>query len=207
MPQTLLALLALLLASFLQLHQQQLSNQSHQGMVESELSLAATGLASEVIEMIGARAFDRTTAPPQIHKANGAVPDSPVGFSSASTFGTTSLCDLLTPGNGKKCNDVDDVHGDVWRPARVDLAHGRYLDFEVRTRVFYVSSVESMEPAPAPTIHKRVVMDIRTPYVSHAQDGTLRVTRVLSYDPIKALKDYETWYEREVANGTIIPQN
>lgn len=198
MPQTLLALLALVLASFLSFNQQRLSSRSHQNMVSSELELAATGLASEVIEMIGARAFDRTTAPEKIHNAGGSVPSTPDGFSPASSFGNNPDCDLLTPGNGASCNDVDDVHWGGWRPARVDLAHGRYLDFEVRTSVFYVTSAESMEPAPSPTLHKRVVMDVRTDLVPSAPDGILRVTRVLSYDPIKAKKDYETW---KVKNG------
>jgi hypothetical protein len=206
MPQTLLALLALVLASFLSFNQQRLSSRSHQNMVSSELELAATGLASEVIEMIGARAFDRSTAPGRIEDADGVVPTTPAGFAPASTFGTSAYCDLLTPADGASCNDVDDLHGGGWRPARVDLAHGRYLDFEVRTQVFYVSSAESMAPAPAPTLHKRVVMDIRTDLVPSAPDGILRVTRVISYDPIKASRDHEAWREKTGLNDDVVVQ-
>lgn len=203
MPQTLLALLALSLASFLSFNQQRLTSRSHQTMVSSELELAATGLASEVIEMIGARSFDRNSTPASVHSKYGHIPDSPDEFSSPSTFGALGTCDLLRPDvNGSTCNDVDDVHGDQWRPIQVDLAHGRVLDFEVRTRVYYVTSTESMEPSSAPTLHKRVVMDVRTPLVASAPEGILRVTRVLSYDPVKAAMDYENSGLADSGSGT-----
>lgn len=192
MPQTLLSLLALVLASFLSFNQQRLGVRSHQTMVGGELELAATGLASEVIEMIGARSFDERSTPALVHLASGAVPVSPTAFSAPSAFGTASACDLLRPALTPACDDVDDVHSADWRPVAVDLAHGRSLDFEVRTQVYYVASTESMDPSPVPTIHKRVVMDVRTPLAPQATDGILRVTRVISYDPVKAAMDYET---------------
>lgn len=191
MPQTLLALLALVLASFLSFNQQRLTKRAHQTMVSSELELAATGLASEVIEMVGARSFDEASTPEKIHDKHGAVPTTPGAFSPPGSFGGDQDCDLLLPQATPGCDDVDDLHSEAWRPARVDLAHGRSLEFEVRTKVFYVTSTESMEPAPAPTLHKRVTMDVRTGLVPGAPEGILRVTRVLSYDPIKAAMDYE----------------
>lgn len=191
MPQTLLALLALVLASFLSFNQQRLTVRSYQTMVSSELELAATGLASNVIEMIGARSFDENTTPEKIDAAGGLVPQSPLSFSTPGSFGMLGECDLLSPADTPGCDDVDDVHGDDWRAVPVDLAHGRSLDFEVRTQVYYVASTESMVPTSIPTLHKRVVMDIRTDHVPGATEGIIRVTRVLSYDPIKAEMDYE----------------
>ena len=195
MPQTLLALLALVLASFLMFNQQRLTARSHTNMVNDEVELAATGLASEILEFIGARSFDEESTPYAIY-LDGAVPDSPSVFTSSGSFGSTDRgslgCDFLAPANTPECDDLDDVDGLGWTPVEVTLAHERTLGFEVRTQVYYVDDTESMTPASGRTRHKRVVMDIRSDHVAgDEQDGLLRVTRVFSYDPVKAEMDYE----------------
>jgi hypothetical protein len=191
MPQTLLALLALALASLLTFNQQRLTVRSQQGMVGNEIELAAAGLASEVLELIGARSFDEETTPERIAAASGVIPYSPSGFSDASSFGVAGGCDYLVPANTPACDDVDDVGGSDWTPVAVGLARGRSLEFDIRTDVFYVASTTSMEPADAPTRHKRVILDVRSPYVTTGTGEVLRVTRVFSYDPVKAEMDYE----------------
>lgn len=191
MPQTLLALLALMLASLLTFNQQRLTARAQRTMVANEIELAAAGLASEVLEFIGARSFDETTTPEAIGTNGGTVPESPVGFSGNAEFGTLGGCDLLQPSATPSCNDIDDLDGLDWTPVDVELAHGRSLTFEVRTDVFYVDSPTSMSPANTPTRHKRVVLDLRSDYVHQGEDGQLRVTRVFSYDPVKAAMDYE----------------
>ena len=206
MPQTLLALLALVLSSLLVFNQQRLTLRSQTNMVTDEAELAAAGLASEVIEFVGARSFDEESTPYAIYRS-GEIPESPSAFSNASTFGAadrgTDGCNLLAPAATRECDDVDDVDGLGWTPVRVPLAGGRWLGFDVRTQVYYVDNTESMEPAGAPTLHKRVVMDIRSDHVvGDEADGLLRVTRVISYDPVKAAMDYEN-DEIYGPNGTI----
>lgn len=192
MPQTLLALLALTLASFLSFNQQRLTLRAQQTMISNEIELAATGLASEVLEFIGARSFDENTTPEVIASRDGVVPAGPSAFSGDGSFGYSGACDLLMPANTPDCDDIDDLDGRDWTEVEVALAHGRSLTFEIRTDVFYVDDPSSMERADAPTRHKRVVMDLRSPYVTgDEQDGALRVTRVFSYDPVKAEMDYE----------------
>lgn len=191
MPQTLLSLLALALASLLTFNQQRLTVRSQQGMVADEVELAAAGLASEILELVGARSFDEATTPEKIAAGGGAIPYSPAEFSSAGSFGVAGGCDYLVPANTPDCDDVDDVGGADWTPVAVRLARGRTLDFDVRTDVFYVASTTSMEPAEAPTRHKRVILDVRSPYVTTGPAEVLRVTRVVSYDPVKAEMDYE----------------
>lgn len=207
MPQTLLALLALVLASFVMFNQQRLTLRSQNNMVTDEVELAATGLASEVIEFIGAKSFDEASTPEAMHENGGAVPTGPATFTSGATFGATDRgtagCNFVEPARTPDCDDVDDVDGIDWTPVEVDLAHGRSLGFEVRTEVYYVDSVESMEPADSPTRHKRVVMDLRSDHVQGDEaDGIFRVTRVISYDPVKAAIDYEEAYDEELGGGT-----
>ena len=191
MPQTLLALLALMLASLLTFNQQRLTMRAQRTMISNEIELAATGLASEVLEFIGARSFDEQTTPEAIRAANGKVPELPSSFSGASRFGTAGECDLLRPAATPSCDDIDDLDNLDWTEVDVALAHGRSLSFEVRTQVYYVDSPASMTPSSVPTLHERVVMDLRSDYDLQEGDGQIRVTRVFSYDPVKAAMDYE----------------
>lgn len=196
MPQTLLALLALTLASFLALNQQRLTLRSQTNMVTDEVELAAAALASEALEFVGARAYDELTTPRAIYEADGAVPASPSAFSETADFGAVDRgdagCDYLAPALTPACDDIDDVAALGWTPVEVDLAHGRALAFEIRTDVYYVDDTESMTAASGKTIHKRVVLDVRSDHVvGDEAEGLLRMTRVFSYDPVKADMDYE----------------
>ena len=206
MPQTLLSLLALMLASFLMYNQQRLTVRSQTNMVTDEVELAATGLASEIVEFIGARSFDEESTPYAIYIDGGRVPDDPSAFKSPLAFGATDRgsdgCNFLRPADTPECDDVDDVDGIDWTHVDVDLAHGRSLGFDVRTQVYYVESTESMVPAESPTRHKRLVMDLRSDHIQGDEaDGIFRVTRVISYDPVKAAMDYEN-DETYGPNGT-----
>lgn len=191
MPQTLLALLALALAGLLTFNQQRLTVRSQTNMVTNEIELAAAGLASEAMEFIGARSFDERSTPERIADADGNVPDSPSAFTNSSSFGTTGDCDYLQPSDTPACDDIDDLANRDWTPTEVTLAHGRTLEFDIKTDVYYVDSPSSMTPSATKTRHKRVDMNLRSPYATRGDEGVLRVTRVFSYDPVKAEMDYE----------------
>ena len=198
MPQSLLALLALAVAAFLTFNQQRLTIRAQTNVITDEVELAAAGLASEVMAFIEARSFDEASTPEKIHAAL-AVPSVASDFTWAAGFGAIGYgplgCDLLHPADTPECDDVDDLAGLDWQTVTLDLAHGRTLDFDVRVNVYYVSDPESMTVAPGRTLHKRVNIDVRSPHVAGDEaDGLLRLTRVVSFDPVKARKDYEDIY-------------
>ena len=201
MPQTLLALLALSLSSLLVFNQQRLQMRAQTQMVSNELSLAGSGLASDIMEMIGARSFDEASTPEKINAA-GAVPESTTLFTSkfkiASESATAKGCDLLTPTT--QCDDIDDVNGIEKGHYSIMLAEGRQLDFEVSTKVIYVTDAEGGVESDLPTRHKKVTIEIRS---VNEQLGTepLSFSRVFSYDPIKAEMDYERIYGPIGADG------
>ena len=220
MPQTLLALLALILASFLTFNQQRLTVRSQTNMVTDELELAAAGVASEALAYIDGRSFDESTTPRALALTYGSAPGSPSAFSSPAAFGALDRgplpCDFLDPWKTPECDDVDDLHDTGWTPVTIELAdelilnpdtgvpypdsvRTRTLTFEVRTEVYYVDEVKSMAPASGKTRHKRVLMDIRTRHVLGQDEGLMRVTRVISYDPVKAAMDYENSEEHYVS--------
>lgn len=193
MPQTLLALLALSLSSLVVFNQQRLQMRAQTQMVSNELALAGSGLASDIMEMIGARSFDEASTPEKIHAA-AAVPDSPSIFTSASVLESESEskdCDLLTP--TPSCDDVDDIRGLENEPYSILLAEGRELDFEVSTSVVYVTDAEGGVKSDVPTLHKKVTIVVRSANEDLGIEP-LTFSRVFSYDPIKAEMDYERKY-------------
>jgi len=203
MPQTLLALLALSLSSLLVFNQQRLQMRAQTQMVTNELSLAGSGLASDIMEMVGARSFDENSTPEKIHQA-GAVPESPTAFTSALVIANDSTsnknCDLLSP--TPDCDDVDDIRGLEAEHYSILLAEGRELDFEVSTDVIYVTDAEGGIESDLPTRHKKVTIEVRS-VNERSSVEPLRFSRVFSYDPIKAEMDYERIYGPIGAGGLI----
>ena len=198
MPQTLLALLALAIASVLVLSQQRLTMGARQQMLSDEIELAASGLSSDVMEMIGARSFDEKSTPEAIF-ARQYIPRAGADFTSAGNLGLvdagTDGCHLLRPAATPDCDDVDDVVSEAWQPVEVELAHGRTLPFEIRTDVYYVDDPASVVRAAGRTRHKRVTLSVRSPHLrNRTADGIITTTRVISYDPIKAEADFERLY-------------
>ncbi|WP_412062591.1 hypothetical protein [Rubrivirga sp. IMCC45206] len=212
MPQTLLALFALVLASFLTFNQQRLTLRAQTNMVTSEVELAGAGVASEVMALVESMSFDENSTPDAIYAAQE-VPSESNEFKSSSAFGATDRgdagCNLMDVRSTPDCDDVDDIHGLGWQPYTIRLADEidrdpvtgdpiaggarrlRELAFEYRATVYYVVNPQSMAPASGRTLHKRIVLDVRSPYIDNDDEGRVRLTRVISYDPIKAEMDYE----------------
>ena len=194
MPQTLLALLALSLSSLLVFNQQRLQMRAQSQMVSNELSLAGSGLASDIMEMIGARSFDEASTPDKIDDAVK-VPDDPSAFTQPWVLKLAALkdnkCDLLNPDD--VCDDIDDVNGLSHETYSIMLAEGRELDFDVSTSVIYVTDPEGGVESSVPTRHKKVTLEVRSLNGSSTAPP-LTFARVFSYDPIKAEMDYERIY-------------
>ncbi len=197
MPQTLLALLALVLSSVLVFNQQRLTTKAQTRMMTDELELAASGLASDVLEFAEARSFDEATTPRSIETAQ-AVPALSTVFTAPSFFGATDRgtagCNLLTPGVTPECDDLDDLSGLVDVPVAIPLANGRSVPFLVTVNVEYVTGPASTVVPATPTRHKRVVVRLKSRFVNGGRGYVLESPRVISYDPIKAAKDHEDVY-------------
>jgi hypothetical protein len=193
MPQTLLGLLALVLASLISFNQQRLTQQSYRSALRDEVELAASGTAQHVVEMIGARSFDEESTPNRVFAAGG-VPTGSGSFSSAGAFASdrgARGCDLMDPSLTPDCDDVDDLHGLRNAPVEARLSDGRTLDFTADVDVAYVASPGATQTSTDPTLHKRVQLTLRSSMLG-LTNGVLTLTRVISYDPIKADADMET---------------
>ncbi len=193
MPQTFLALLALVLASIIAFNQQRLTQQSYRNALRDEVQLAASGSAQHVIEMIAARSFDEVTTPVALFRA-GEIPHSPFGFSTQANFGSDRGplgCDLMDPRITPLCDDVDDVGSMTGLTVEARLSDGRILPFTANLNVFYVPSPSATTPSSTPTLHKRVELVLYSDMFGTEPRRVLEISRVVSYDPIKADADME----------------
>ena len=190
-----LGLLALVLATLISFNQQRVTKQSYKSTIRDELELAASGTAQHVMEMIAARSYDEASTPVQVFRAHG-VPSSTGSFTDGGhgefgRYGDPSKCDLMVPANTPKCDDVDDMDGIRDAPVFALLSDGRTLDFTADVDVSYVTEPGSDSTSSTPTLHKRVDLTLHSAHPAAPVRGMVAVSRVISYDPIKADADME----------------
>ncbi|MEM1114929.1 MAG: hypothetical protein AAF845_01065 [Bacteroidota bacterium] len=207
MPQTLLALLALSLASLLSLNMQRAQIHSTQNRTGHEIELLASAAGSYTIDLLEAQAFDRATVPSAISattrdELRAAVDNLDASdFAPASTFGlsTSGECDIdQLWADTVDCDDIDDFHG-IDRQ-RVELAMGRTNDkypFDVSVNVRYVAgALGGLDAASTErTSHKELTVDIYEARpvgapVDNALAPIATLKRIISLDRGKIIRDY-----------------
>lgn len=156
MQQSLLALVAMLVATLLTFSQMQARTQSQQQAVRTEVQQMALGVAMQAMEVVRARAFDAATVNSRPGKTveKTELTDTP--------FSTGKDCKAF--GGTDTCNDVDDFHDMVPATIPFSLADGEF-DFTVEVRVRYVDSALS-PTGGTPSYQKEV-----TVYVQDAPSG------------------------------------
>jgi hypothetical protein len=137
MGQTQLALLALVVATMFALTEFRSLHGVQAAMIRNELSLAATGVAVDVLEEIGSMAFDENTFD------QGKV-TSPLGLTDLLAFG---------PGFDQPSNDVDDWHNTSI--VRNRLVGSDTLRFAVNTVVRYADESDPTKPVASPSTRTR----------------------------------------------------
>ncbi len=193
MPQTMLGLLALVLASFVAFNQQRLTQQSYRAAIRDEVEIAASGTAQHIVEMIAARSFDEQSTPVRVFRAEGAPTDAG-SFTTSGSFTSDrgSLgCNLMDPSSTPLCDDVDDATGLRNVTVEARLSDGRTLPFTADVDVVYVNGPGATASSLTATMNKRVDITIRSPLLPHLTNGVIQVSRVISYDPFKADADME----------------
>lgn len=163
--------------------------------MNEELELAASGVASDIMEMIQARAFDESATPISILE-QGNLPSGVGDFTPAWALGMSGdhTCDLLKPAITPHCDDVDDLHRMRGVPVEATLSNGAELPFEADVNVYYVDSPADTRPSSSATRHKRVDLTLRSSLGKKDHKNVFTTSRVISYDPIKTERDYESCF-------------
>ncbi|WP_263786614.1 hypothetical protein [Salinibacter grassmerensis] len=169
MQQTLLALLALMMATFFNFNQMKTELQKQRQVIRSEMEQMALGVGMQTMEVIRARAFDEATVGGTKNRITN-----PAKF--RSSFGGGMDCQAF--GGDQPCDSVGDFHEMV--PSTETFETPEFdMGFTVEVEVRYLDA--SMQEVPGPTFRKEVVV-----YVQDAGDDPfltepIRFSEVLSY--------------------------
>lgn len=187
MQQTLLALLAMLVATLLSFNQMQASLQSQEQTVRAETEMMALGVAMQTMEVVRARAFDAAT--------EGADSDyldpEEDGFSvkADGNFGAAGNCTLYIDESGKAfpdgsvdCDVIEEFH-ETEGVVPFPLAGDSSFDFNVDIDVYYVCA--NLERATdgsctAPTGRKEVVVHVQD-VEPHRLSEPIKYSEVITY--------------------------
>lgn len=196
MPQSLLALLALAIFTQLTFNQQQVTVKSYETLLRDELSVSASGMMMQIMELTAARPFDSKSAPDYvIEHGLPAVSE----FGTIGPGGTDTGCTPLSI-DISACNDLDDLDYDgfpsdtsrseaAWYPVELELSNGGTIPFDVKIDVSYVDGeFPDVDVYPGPTATKRVDLLVRTPLLFKGQPF-IHLERVIAYDSNKAAAD------------------
>lgn len=149
MQQTLLALLALLIATLLSFNQKQAAVQNQGQVVRAELEQMALGVAAQSTQIIRARAYDAATA--------GVPSDSLVPTSEfADSFPTGKDCEVF--GGGTPCDVVDDFHEMGTATVPFTFPTGSF-DFAVDVEIQYVDA--NLDSTGSRTDQKKIIVRVQ----------------------------------------------
>lgn len=199
MPQTLLAVLALVIAGALMLGQNRMMNDSVQNVIEDEFDVVIPGVMLRALEFADSRAFDDATTPEVLRdqlSLGGVIAQSAIDtlsaddlrFIKASDFapvsrfgrdlasGKVALCDFQNLMNSRRCDDISDLHtlpdstgAPAWHTIEMQTSAGDGFEVEVRVEVNYVELDAPDTPVDYPTFHKRVDVFARSPLLMKSE--------------------------------------
>lgn len=152
MPQTLLGLLGIVLASVLSLQQVRAGMDTKEKLRDSEVQTLATSVAMGVLNELESRPFDEGV--------KDAFASSPAELTPMLGGG------FFHPGGDAADDDLDDVHGSSETTVHV-LRDGRTgIRLQTDAEVGYVSEADGETVAVTPTRFKRVTVTVRSLDVS-----------------------------------------
>ena len=143
MQQTLLSLVALLIATFLSFNQLRAGLQSQKQAVRAEYEQMALGVAMQTMEVVRAQAFDEETMSLSLDETI----TNPSNFTKEGEFGIKGDCKLHPRGSGKECETVDEFDGTTGT-VPFSIAGKDDISFKVKKiEVRYVTGNLSVEKA------------------------------------------------------------
>ncbi len=176
MPQTILAILSILVVTILALSQQQGIVKGYEDMVDDEAEVLATGYALQAMEFIGQRSFDKITL-------NGLPVGNPDQF--VQTFPTGKKCDLVPPietgGAFDNCASLEDYNAMTPQTVAFKTESGT-VQFVLEATVRYVDA--GRQPTATRTFSKEVVVKVSA-YTGNGTRPVLKqpvqLPRIFSY--------------------------
>lgn len=150
MQQTLLALLALLIATLLSFNQKQATVQNQGQVVRAEMEQMALGVAAESAQIVRSRDYDAAVI--------GLPADSLVPTSEFTDPPFTTGNDCEAFGGSTTCDDVGDFHEMETATVPFTFPSGSF-DFSVDVEIQYVD--ENLQPTSSKSDRKQIIVRVQ----------------------------------------------
>lgn len=157
MPQTLLALVALMVAMQISLLQQRSILTARLDMVDTEYETVATGAGLDILDYIASKPFDEAT--------DGRV---------VTNVAELTPLPFATGGTYEAAEDIDDFNGIVPFVYNTDFPN---VPFTIAIEVRYVEENDLSQVATSQTFAKEVLVTLTNPYM----ERPVTLSRVFSY--------------------------
>ena len=211
MRETILALLALSIASSISIALMSTGLQNRHSQLEREIGVMAAAAALQVMDYIDYLAFDERTTPQSINRRGLPPSGEASSFSIAARFGSNPPCDIAQPYSDLAvCDDIDDVDmkPDEWQLVNFRLKDSLVVPFEVNVQVIYLDT-NSLKVLPRHlrsdtkkvTIKVRSVLDVEE---QNAKNDLVSIERYFTYDENRASALYDRATKVCQKNQTIL---
>ena len=180
MQQTLFALVALMVLTFLSFNQQQSFMRVQGEMVDMEMEVMASGVALQVMEYIARKDYDEVTK-------DGNRIDNVNALTAASSFGAGGMPCKVYPFSEDKsaygdCDDLNDFHDMPLEPVPFILQDDT-LYFNVTVQIQYLNAAG--EPTTSKSFEKRATVRVRNTGDTQFMKHPIWLSRTFSYQKMK----------------------
>lgn len=162
MPQTLIAIMSMMVASLFAYNQHRSTLSMRMGMVNQDMEIRTTSVAVDLMEEIGSMEFDEAT--------KSGILTSPLDLVFNSLLGG-----LLNPGETGGIDDIDDYDGVVLQRTR--MHNGHTLQFTAEAQVEYVNE-DGTSTSGVPSKFKKVELSVVSDDIAFSD--TVRIEQIFA---------------------------
>ncbi len=172
MPQTMLAVLSMVVTTLFAFNQHRNVLNTRLNMVKEDMAIRSTGVAVDVLEEIGSMSFDEATRDGAVTSSGGLTSVYQTTFEHMSQYEESTQENMESGG----ANDIDDFNGAIMERTRT--LNEKTLGFRAEAIVSYVDPIDSSTEVNYPTKLKKVTIKVFSKNI--ARPDTIYLSQIFS---------------------------
>ncbi len=172
MPQTMLAILSMVVTTLFAFNQHRNVLSTRLNMVREDMAIRSTGVAVDILEEIGSMAFDESTRDKVVASASELTYVPRIDLNSLNLMEETNESSVESGGT----NDIDDFNGAVIERNRT--LNEKNIGFRAQAVVRYVDPIDKSTEVSYPTKLKKVTIKVFSTHI--ARPDTIYLSQLYS---------------------------
>ncbi|MDX1429947.1 MAG: hypothetical protein R3282_06650 [Rhodothermales bacterium] len=173
MPQTMLAVLSMVVTTLFAFNQHRNVLNTRLNMVKEDMAIRSTGVAVDVLEEIGSMSFDEATRDAVVSSSNELTSVYSASFREMEQYEESTNHEYIEAGG---TNDIDDFNGAIMERTRT--LNEKTLGFRAEAVVGYVDPVDKTTEVNYPTKLKKVTIKVFSKNI--ARPDTIYLSQIFS---------------------------